>query len=150
MAYIQIGDILPRVGEFHRRLDDYYQEHAEDRDDPRWQCLLELIGSHDQAIGRALARYSEESDSNILLTWIQYDPQRRLNDSLEDAELTPGMSVEAVLRLSLKLNQELCRLYAQLATMSSSPRAQELFGGLAKLIEAHEREHSMRLLDSDI
>jgi hypothetical protein len=150
MAYIQIGDILPRVGDFHRRLEEYYQEHAEDRDDARWHCLLDLISRHDEAIGQALTRYSEESESNVLLTWIQYDPQRRLDESLADATLEPGMSVEDVLRASLQINRELCRIYSQLSTMSSSPRAQELFGGLAKLIEAHEREHSKRMLDSDI
>src|SRR5690606_9457081 len=80
MAYIQIGDILPRVGDFHRRLEEYYQEHAEDRADARWHCLLDLISRHDEAISQALTRYSEESESNVLLTWIQYDPQRRLDE----------------------------------------------------------------------
>lgn len=77
------------------------------------KLALNYMRAHEEALEKTLEHYEEEADPGVLNTWFKYTPPEALATTVEQANLTPDMTSDDIIRLALRLGEQLLKLYRE-------------------------------------
>jgi len=98
------------------------------------------MARHEEHISENLTKFENGTSKRILDTWFKYAPMNDIPEDCEGQELKPDMSVEEVIRLALKFDNCLVKLYKQLSENCASKEVKDLFTALLKIEKREERD----------
>jgi len=140
MSAVQIRDILNSLRNFYVQLAERFASEQENVSDQQLPYLLEYIATHEKLLAAGIQNFAESADAGLLNTWLQFGAGQTLEQILNQIDLHEGMSKYDILTKALNADGQLIALYEGLAAESSAPQVQELFGSLASMQEARERQ----------
>ena len=138
MAFKTIREILDYAKTYHRRLGDYYARLRDVADKERMKILLDYMSRHEAHMQKYLADYEQEAAKKVLDTWLKYSPVKAEAHSLKDIALNPDMSIEDVIKMSMKLDGCLVDIYREMAQRSPSQECKDLFNDLLEMEKQEE------------
>ena len=147
MRFEQVRDILDHVREFHKRLDEFYQNIADHETSVRTKMLLEYLGRHEKSLAQGLADFEETASEKVLDTWFQNAQDKETLKLPEATEIKSHMSVEEVIHLGLELDGRLISLYKDAAESSAVPEVKEVFNNLLEMEQQEEHQIARAALD---
>ena len=148
MAYRSVGDILGSVQSFHEQLRLWAAARSEAPDEPGSEAMLEHVASTERTFRQALEGFANgEGEPHLLETWIQFVPERELQQTFEIARVEPGMPVEEVVRRLVAIDGALVAFYDALASAQVPPRVADVFISLRDGQESKSREYSRRIVE---
>lgn len=148
MPYRSVREILGNVQVFHEQLRLWAAARAETPDEPGSDAMLEHVAYTERTFRQALDGFADKKDEGHLLdTWIQYVPERELQQTFEIARVEPGMPVEEVVRRLIAIDGALVAFYDALATALVPPRVADVFRSLRDAQESKSREYSRRIVE---
>lgn len=133
-------DVLDHVRSFHKRLADYYARIERRVDKERLRLLLDYLSRHERRLADTLWRIEEGASRGVLDTWFQFTPDTARLGAIKSATLSPDMSCDEVVAISLELDDKVIQLYRDVASSAQCPEVRELFENLLKLEESEEHE----------
>jgi rubrerythrin len=136
-------DVIDHVRAFHAQVGELYRRLAEGADRERVRLLLNYMGRHEKHLEASLAAFEEQAASGLLDTWFQYDPEEETLARLTDVAVDPGMGVDDVIALAMRVDDGLIGLYEELAACALSADVKELFANLLEL-EKQEKSKAIR------
>jgi hypothetical protein len=139
MNFVTVRDILHRVQEFHRRLGEAYEKSRDEARNERSRLLLDFMVKEEEKLQRALEDCGKEAPEGVLDTWIQFVPQRPLEEISKDLHLRPDMTMDEIMDRAMKVDQALIDVFRRLGTANTS-RVREFFNGLAEMEAARNSE----------
>ncbi len=138
-TYGQVRDVLNEVVVFYRRLRDFYDELAEQTDRERVRMMLDYMSRHAAHFETTLAEYDRQRGQSLLDMWMQFVPSERALKVPKAETLHGDMTVDEVVELALRMDEELAAFYEEAARLATVPEVQELFERLGEQQE-DERE----------
>ena len=147
MASQTVRQLLERIQDFHRQLGAFYEATAEQAARAKAKALLEYMGQHERALQACLADYERDASAKILDTWIQFLPDLEQCQDFDEVEISKDLSVEDVVRMSLRFDDCLIRFYREMAEIAVSQDVKEAFESLARLEEQEERNLTRATLE---
>ena len=148
MRYEQVRDILDHAREFHKRLEEFYQNLAQNEAVARIKMLLEYLSRHEKFLEQGIANFEESASEQVLDTWFQFTQDKETLKLPEAVNIKSHMSVEDVIRMGLELDDRLIRLYKDAAENAEVPEVKDVFNNLLEM-EKEEEHHLVRAaLDS--
>ena len=143
MRFEQVRDILGHAREFHKRLDEFYQNIAQHESAARIKMLLEYLGRHEKFLEQGLANFEENASEQVLDTWFQNAQDKETLKLPKASNIKSHMSVEDVIHMGLELDDRLISLYKDAAENSEVPEVNEVFNNLLEM-EQEEEHHLVR------
>ena len=143
MRFAQVRDILDHTQAFHKRLSQYYQDLADHEEAVKIKMLLDYIARHERHLEKALADYEESASTQVLDTWFQFSQDESTLKLPEDIQVKPYMSLDDVIRIGLKLDGQVIKVYEDAATNADVPEVRQVFKHLLEL-EQNEEQHLVR------
>jgi len=140
MAGKQVGTILAAAREFHKDLGAFYNMLANQADKGRVKMLLSYFSHHQIALEESLKKYESTMAREVLETWYKYPPEAEGKCMMEDLTFSPGMSVDQVIAIAMRMDDCLMRLYRGASEDAPTDEIREVFRNLVRLME-REREH---------
>lgn len=137
-TYMQVRDVLNVATKFHRTLQDFYNQLAEQADRDRVQILLDLMRRHEEDFEKARESYDREGSKRLLDTWMQYAPNGRSLEVPQPEALRDDMTVDDVVEVALRLDEKLVQFYADAARMAKVPEVRHLFEELVRRREGEQ------------
>ncbi len=144
-TYVQVRDVLNVAVRFHQHLEDFYAQLARQEDRDRVKMLLDYMSRHEKGFEQMLADYGKGQAQALLDTWMQFEPDERGLKVPEPRTLRADMTVDEVIKIALRLDDELIRFYSQAADLASIDDVRDLF---AKLARQEEDEKSKATLNA--
>lgn len=137
MSQERTVDVIDHARKFHSLLGDYYQGLSAVADRERVKILLDYLSACEKRHAQALADYEESAPHEVADTWFKWGADKAMENSLQLADLQPGMEVEAVLQEALRLDQCLCDLYQEIIERAHTGKIREVF---SNLLETNRQE----------
>lgn len=146
MALEQTRDIIEKARAFHHALADYYEqlEHVPQKEKVR--MALEYLRRHERAMEEELRNFEANTDRALLDTWFRYSPEAS-EEAIARLKIRPDMSIEEVMELALKMDEQLLETYARAAQMAPAPAVREIFANLHRE-GLRERARFLRALNA--
>ena len=138
MAFKTIREILDYAKTYHSQLGDYYARLRDVADKERMKILLDYMSRHEAHMQDYLADYEQEAAKKVLDTWLKYSPVKAEVHGLKDIALNPDMSIEEVIKMSMKLDACLVDIYKEMADRSPSQECKDLFNDLLEMEKQEE------------
>lgn len=142
MPFLTIREILSKVESFHGEFGERLHEAETAAKNGEAKMLLRFLGNHQNELAGLLSAMEEDRDNTIatLDEWVQFDtevedPRGYLESFSVKGDATPAEVLEAANKLDVCL---FC-LYKGLAKGSATPKAQRLFGRLARMELDHQK-----------
>ena len=147
MRFEQVRDILDHVREFHKRLDEFYQNLAQHESAARIKMLFEYLGSHEKNLEQGLANFEEGASEQVLDTWFQNAQDKEMLKLPEATTIKSHMEIEDVIRMGLELDEKLIGLYKDAVENSDVPEVKEVFNNLLEMEQQEEHQLARAALD---
>jgi hypothetical protein len=129
-------DITEWLRKTHRHLSRFYAHRRKVADQERVRLLLDYLSRHEQNLEKALADVQRESGEVALDTYFQYVPDALDDLTVDDGQLqNPDMTVDDVLRIVIRKDEALTRLYGRLAQSAPAPAVKNMFDRLQEKLE---------------
>ncbi|GJM45322.1 MAG: hypothetical protein DHS20C21_21640 [Gemmatimonadota bacterium] len=142
MPFLTIRDILNKVEKFHGEFGTRLHEAESAAENGEAKMLLRFLGNHQKQLAGILASMDADKDQEIatLDEWVQFDTEvRDPRGYLSTFTLSNNATAAEVLETANKLDVCLFCLYKGLAKGGSTPKAQRLFGRLARMELDHQK-----------
>jgi hypothetical protein len=149
MSYQQIREILEAIHNFHRQLRRELEEAYPETQDAHSRFLIRSIRRAEKELNAALARDSNEGESAVLDTWIQYVAAEDLEELMLTGHLPPHASPDEILEWKRSFDEALAGFYRQLVDRVDSPKAVELLESLAREVEQRLLNQSVLAREDD-
>jgi len=107
----------------------------------RVKLLLDYLSRHEKFLDEAMSAYEIDATRSVLDTWFKFVPMERSLEEIAQSKLSPDMSVEDVIAVSMRFHESLLELYDALETESVADEVKELFRDLRIL----EKKEELRL-----
>lgn len=133
-----VRDVLDRARAFHRELGEFYHQLEDASEKARVKLVLEYLRHHETFMEECLTKFEDGASANVL-TWYKNTPDAATHKCFENLEVRPDMTAEDVMRVALRLDECLIRLYRGMAERAPSAEVRELFDDLLKLELREER-----------
>jgi hypothetical protein len=142
MPFMTIREILHKVEEFHGEFGRRLHEAEDAAATEQGKLMLGFLGNHQRELADILKTIEKETPDHVstLNEWVQFDTE--IEDPrgfLQDFHVCPDASAQEILEAANKLDVCLFCLYKGLAKGGSTPKAQRLFGRLARLELEHQK-----------
>jgi rubrerythrin len=150
MGYEQTRDILSDAEVFHRQTSEYYHQLSDQAQKQRIKMLLDYLSRHEAQLANSLSDYEQHASNAVLDTWFKSRHKLNVDEILKDVKITPGMSVDDVIELGLKLDDCLITIYKDLAENAQSEEVRSVFQNLLDMEEEEKRQlvrNSLRVMD---
>ena len=138
MRFEQTRDILNHARDFHRQVSEFYKRLSDKAEKQRVKMLLDYMSRHESNLERSMAKYQEATSKEVLDTWFQYTHDEDTLALCRDTEFKPDMTVEEVVRVALRLDDCLIKLYREMAARTDCNEAREIFKNLLALEESEK------------
>jgi len=129
MAFEQTRDILEKARGFHRDLAAYFERLERVAQQEKVRMVLEYLRRHEQAMDEELKSFEARAERPVLDSWFKYAPES-VQETIARLEIRPDMTVEEVVAIALKLDEQLLELYGHAARLAPDADARELFANL--------------------
>ena len=139
-TYKQVRDVLNAVNNFHKQLSDFYAKLMENSDKERVRMLLDYMSRHEENFKKATAEYNQQATEKLLDTWIQYSPDLGELSLPEPEEIDKDMTVDDVVDIAMKMDENLVEFYSKAAQMVDVQEAKLLFNKMQEQEKAEEAE----------
>lgn len=138
-SYKQVSDIFDYIRLTHKQMSDFYNRLHTKEESERMKILLNYLTKYEKHREETLAQYENETVRKIMNTWYKYIPDDTTAKCLESFEIKPGMTVDDVIDMYLKLNNCLIELYDNIVKETESKQVEEMFTSLIKKLEKDEK-----------
>jgi hypothetical protein len=129
-------DITEWLRKMHRHLSQFYDQRRKVADKERVRLLLDYLSRHEQTLEKALADVQSESGEVVLGTYFQYVPDELDDLTVDHGQLqNPDMTVDDVLRIVIRKDEALTRLYGRLAQSAPAASVKNMFVRLQEKLE---------------
>jgi hypothetical protein len=133
MTVEQTRNIIDHTRIFHRRVSQYYHHLADSTQRGRVKLLLDYMSEHEKRLADCLSAYEDSAPEKILNTWFQTASTTDASDLIADVELVPGMSVDEIVDLGIRLAECVLEVYKDLARQSEPESVRQVFTSLLNL-----------------
>lgn len=123
-------DVIEQTKAFHKRLGTFYKELSDKADKERVKLLLEYMSRHHDSLASVMDEYEAEVSEHILNTWFMYVRKECDFSPFFDAELSPDMTTQEVMALSVDLDRCLLETYEAMIQNDIPDDVSEFFQGL--------------------
>jgi hypothetical protein len=131
VPFHQLSEALDDLSETHRILAESYRKVGEGVAEPRAARLCQLIEKEELAVCESLESFKSSAPADMLAAWLQYMPVSQVSQIRRSVALWDRqVSLNAVLEDAVSTNEELRKLYRQLASVVSASRIRELFSNI--------------------
>jgi len=128
MAFHQIREALEELHSLHCELAESYKSAARTTDRPAAARMYGLIEREEESVCSTLKSFEATAPDEILSTWLQYMPDSNFFQIRRRARFDHGeRHLDEIVEKIVSINEDLRKLYRQLASVSSAHRIQELF-----------------------
>jgi bacterioferritin (cytochrome b1) len=132
--------LLDQARNFHGQLREFYAQCGSSSASERVKMLTNYMEGREDALEKAIADYESNAAKRILETSLKFTPGDEITSCFDDLKITPGMTVDDVLRLGLKLDEALVRFYRQIAEDAACEDVRDLFSHLMAQEEREKRQ----------
>ncbi len=129
MPFEQTRDILEKARGFHRALAAYFERLEQIAPKERVRMVLEYLRRHEQAMDEELKSFEAHAARPVLESWFKYAPES-VQEAIQRLEIRADMTVEEVVDIALKLDEQLLALYGHAARLAPDAAVRELFSNL--------------------
>jgi hypothetical protein len=145
-------DVVDWLRRNHRHLSRIYARQRDAAAKERIRMLLDYLSRHEQTLETALADLQQEEPEAVLDTYFQYVPEDLEEVTFfEDGVLQkPDLTVDDVIRIVVRNDEALTRLYGRLAQTAPTAPVTDMFERLKENLEqerARSVENALRLKD---
>jgi hypothetical protein len=139
----QVKDVLDYGIELHAQLRTLYSDLGEQSDQARVKMVLDYLSRHERNRAEALRRFEQPPHANSLDVWLQYAPSLEIEQMLKDCAIRPDMSVDDVVKISLRFDNALIEIYKEAAREAEDTNARAIFENLVEM-EEKEKQRFIR------
>ncbi len=133
MTVEQTRNIIDHTKVFHSRVSQYYHRLADSTQQGRVKLLLDYMSAHENRLAEGLAAYEDSAPEKILNTWLQSSVTTDAAKLQVDGELIPGMSVDEIVGLGIRLTECVLEVYKNLAEQSEPESVRQVFANLLSM-----------------
>lgn len=139
-SYKQTADVFAFVEDYHRKIQQLFDDLKDESEKKRVQLLLDHLDRHKRRYADAMKDYSENETRTINETWIQYVPHNEYLN-LEGLEISPELSIDEVVEIALELDNRLINFFNVLAEGTTlPPKVKNVFKRMIEQEEAEKEE----------
>ncbi len=133
MSVDQTRNIIDHTRIFHSRVSQHYHRLADSTQQGRVKLLLDYMSAHENRLAESLAAYEDSAPEKILNTWLQSAGTTDAAKLLIDDELIPGMSVDEIVELGIRLTECVIEVYQNLSQQSEPESVRQVFANLLSM-----------------
>jgi len=148
MGVVTVADVLRHAEDFERKLAEFYKRLSERATRDGVRILADYMSRHRLRIAGALDKLSPAQVRRICCTPLRYEPHGADIRNIASAELVPDAKAAEVLDAAIEFDEELIRLYRQVANQPVDQEVKAIFESLIRLEERSEIElKKMKAMD---
>ena len=138
MAIVSIGDILDRVAEFEKRLEDYYGSVRDNSTDDGARLLTYYLCRHRRHLEMAMEQLEAVELEHIRKTKLKHNVELRPDDGQQEESGVPAdIKGEQLLRIAVQHDTKLIDLYKKVL---EQPLSTEVKTFVESLLRTEERD----------
>jgi len=136
MAYINIGDVLDKVREYEKKLEDYYAAIRDESEDNGVRLLTYYFSRHRNHLSNALSSYDSRSIEHIRNVKLKYDVNFDPGKSFHLLKISPcEIKGRELLEASAEYDMELINLYKKILERPLGPEPKAFIESLLHVEE---------------
>ena len=144
MAPRQFIFFLKWAAEFHKDLQDFYQNRSREALSPEVETLLKYLARHEATLAHIIETYEDDAPQSVRDAWFKVAPDLRAVHFPEEYEFGPNATVDEVIDKAVAIDENLIAIYKMLLRQAGSDGLQEVLQDLL----AEEQREEVRLLTS--
>jgi hypothetical protein len=138
VTFTQGREVLEHAIRFLRMVDDALEDLRDQQQSERVTLLLNSVTKEQRALTGSVERYLDDVADKVLDTYAQYTVELPVRVEPSEEPLTALGLIQWLVRL----NAHLYEMFAELARSAPTSEIGEVFDGLAKQVQGHDRRLS--------
>lgn len=146
-TFQQARDVVDHTRDFHHQLSNFYEKLKGESERERVKMLLDYLSRHEKHLEETLAQYEDDVSEKILDAWFQYIPEEQDQDiSPDKLHVESDMSVEDIIRMAMRLDDYLIKLYEGMVERANFPQVREAFLNILEMEKQEQHQVSKNVL----
>lgn len=136
MAYINIKDVLDKVREYEKKLEEYYAAIRDESNDNGVRLLTYYFSRHRNHLSNAIAGYDSRTIERIINVKLKYDVNFDPEKSFHLLKIPPSeIKGRELLKAAVEYDMELINLYKKILEQPLGPEPAAFIESLLHLEE---------------